>query len=279
MGISNAMNSYSLSVLKIFILHFTLCHTAAAQNLVSCYDSLCHYSLVTDTLFNSPQNINILQLSLEALSTYELDFAFEGSEILTTSRLAESRGAVAAINGSFFDMDLGGSVGYFEKDDSLISRTRPPGEKWAVADSILNAALVMYRDSSLVIEAVRNELVYMESEQESFVMVSGPLLIKNSIAQSLPDMSFTHKRHPRTCVAITEESLIFICIDGRSEQAAGMTLVELQRLLLDLACVDAINLDGGGSTSMWIRGRGIINNPSDKTGERPVANALLIKKK
>lgn len=273
------MKSYLFTGLRIFILHFTIFFSVAAQNLVTCYDSLCHYSMVTDTLFNSPQNINILQLSLESLSFYELDFAYQGAELITTSRLAESQGAVAAINGSFFDMDLGGSVGYFEKDDSVISRTRPPGKKWAVADSILNAALVMYRDSSLLIEAARNEMVYKESKQESFVMVSGPLLIKNSIPQNLPDMSFTHKRHPRTCVAITGESLMLICIDGRSEQAAGMTLVELQRLLVDLGCVDAINLDGGGSTSMWIRAQGIINKPSDKTGERPVANALLIMKK
>jgi len=49
--------------------------------------------------------------------------------------------------------------------------------------------------------------------------------------------------------------------------------------LLKLGCVDAINLDGGGSTTMWIHQKGIVNFPSDKTGERPVSNALLIIKK
>ena len=40
--------------------------------------------------------------------------------------------------------------------------------------------------------------------------------------------------------------------------------------------MDAINLDGGGSTTMWIKGKGVINFPSDASGERPVSNVLLI---
>jgi exopolysaccharide biosynthesis protein len=53
---------------------------------------------------------------------------------------------------------------------------------------------------------------------------------------------------------------------------------ELQKYMDDLGCIDAINLDGGGSTTMWTKEKGIVNNPSDKSGERPVANALLILK-
>ena len=47
----------------------------------------------------------------------------------------------------------------------------------------------------------------------------------------------------------------------------------------DLGCVDAINLDGGGSTTLWLKGKGIVNFPSDETGERPVANVFLIMEK
>ena len=68
-------------------------------------------------------------------------------------------------------------------------------------------------------------------------------------------------------------------VDGRTEEAEGMNLMEVQKFLLELGCVDAINLDGGGSTSMWTSEKGLVNNPSDKTGERPVANALIILKK
>ena len=90
-------------------------------------------------------------------------------------------------------------------------------------------------------------------------------------------MDFTHMRHPRTCVGITGESIIFITVDGRTDEAAGMSLPELQAFLLSLGCLEAINLDGGGSTTMWTRAQGIVNRPSDKSGERPVANALIIR--
>jgi exopolysaccharide biosynthesis protein len=210
---------------------------------------------------------------------YDIDFAYQNSTLLTTSQFAEDNGAVAAVNGSFFDMDIGGSVCYFEKDDSVISRTRDPEFKWGVSDSIINGAVVLDTNNSFRIEYAKNELIYESSAGEAFVMISGPVLIRDSSAQKLPDMKFASNRHPRTCVGITRESILFVTIDGRSEQAAGMSLYEAQRYLLELGCLDAINLDGGGSTSMWFKDHGVVNDPSDKTGERPVANALLIFKK
>jgi exopolysaccharide biosynthesis protein len=77
-------------------------------------------------------------------------------------------------------------------------------------------------------------------------------------------------------MCISKEELMFITIDGRQKQAEGMNLYELQDFLLSIGCIDAINLDGGGSTTMWTRKDGVVNFPSDNNGERPVANALLI---
>lgn len=264
--------------LKILLL-FAACFDSAAQTLFTCQDSICYFQIVTDSLYNSPQRINLLLINKESLPNYQLEFAYQTSELLATSQIAKDHAAIAGINGSFFDMNNGGSVSYFEKDDSVINRTRPPGLKWSVSDSVINAAVVLRKDQSLVLESASPDQFYEKSDKEAFVMVSGPLLIKDSIPQRLPDMSFTLKRHPRTCVGITRESIIFITIDGRSEQAAGMSLHETQEYLLGLGCTDALNLDGGGSTSMWIKEKGIVNIPSDTTGERPVANALLILKK
>jgi exopolysaccharide biosynthesis protein len=232
--------------------------------------------IVTDTLFNSQQRISILTLDKGSHRRYRIDFAYQTSELLKTSRIAESMGAVAAINGGFFDMDNGGSVTYFEKNDSIVSRTRSSEFKWAVPDSLVNGAILLNKNHGLEIEAANSEQYYESSNREAFVMISGPLLISDSKSQKLPDMSFTNMRHPRSCVGITKESIIFIVVDGRSEQAAGMSLIELQEYMLELACIDAINLDGGGSSSLWTLDKGLINVPSDKTGERPVANAILI---
>lgn len=64
-----------------------------------------------------------------------------------------------------------------------------------------------------------------------------------------------------------------------SDLAAGMNLFEVQEYLLELGCTDAINLDGGGSTTLWIKDKGVVNIPSDSKGVRAVANALLILEK
>lgn len=240
-------------------------------------DPIRHLQVVTDSLYNSPQRINLIYIRKNPPTGVHLKIAFEDSLLVPTSQMARQHEALAAINGGFFNMDRGGSVSYFETNDSVIHRTLSPDLKWAVADSILNAALVMHRDSGLLIEYARSENDYANSLCEEFVLVSGPLLVKDSVIQSLPDMAFTHLRHPRSCVGITAESIIFITVDGRTDEAAGMSLPELQAFLLSLGCLQAINLDGGGSTTMWTRDRGIVNRPSDRTGERPVANALIIR--
>lgn len=260
-------------LLSLTLVVLSYCGTSMAQNT----EPALKHVILRDSLYNSSQRINLIYLAKENLSDWGIDVVHQGSDLLGTSRLAEDHGALAAINGSFFDMDHGGSVCYFEKDDSVISRNRTPGIKWAVPDSIINAALLLHRDSGLLIEYLRPELHYELSRKEDFVVASGPMLILDSIPQKLPVMDFSHRRHPRTCIGFTGDSVIFITIDGRSEMAAGMSLQETQDLLLSLGCVDAINLDGGGSTTMWIRNKGIVNQPSDKNGERPVANALIIR--
>lgn len=268
-----------LVLLHAILFSFYFSPHSDGQSLQRNPDSICHIQIVSDTLFQSAQGINLLLLDKELLDRYSIDFVYHPSELLKTSQFALCKDALAAINGSFFDMNKGGSVTYFEKNDSVLSKNRSPELKWAVPDSLINGAVILTKDHFLEIESAELQQLYELSDREAFVMVSGPLLIKDSLIQKLPDMSFTHKRHPRTCLGITPKAIIFITIDGRSDQAAGMNLHEVQKFMLQLGCRDAINLDGGGSTSMWIKGKGLVNKPSDKSGERPVANALIIREK
>jgi hypothetical protein len=55
-----------------------------------------------------------------------------------------------------------------------------------------------------------------------------------------------------------------------------MTLIGFADYMKSLGAVYAVNLDGGGSTTMWVAGQGIVNEPSDSTGERSVTNAVLV---
>jgi hypothetical protein len=84
-------------------------------------------------------------------------------------------------------------------------------------------------------------------------------------------------RHPRTAVGFSRDSstLLLLTVDGRSENSGGMTLIELANVMRELGAWQAMNFDGGGSTTMVIDGR-VVNHPSDKEGVRTVGNALLL---
>ena len=89
---------------------------------------------------------------------------------------------------------------------------------------------------------------------------------------------FVTMRHPRTAIGYNEEEqrCYLVAVDGRQPgHSAGMTLRELAALMQELGCTEALNLDGGGSTTLVLRGQ-VVNRPSDLTGERPVANALQL---
>jgi hypothetical protein len=116
-----------------------------------------------------------------------------------------------------------------------------------------------------------------------------PALVRDSLVlpevDSVGGAGFATTRHPRTAVGIANDGrrLILVVVDGRQKPYSdGMTLRELANLMLALGARDAINLDGGGSSTLVYsdpRSAGalrIANRPSDATGERAVGNALAI---
>ena len=117
-----------------------------------------------------------------------------------------------------------------------------------------------------------------------------PVLARDSMEvpglDSAGAATFAPVRHPRTMIGIAARGrrLLFVTIDGRQPgYSAGTTNRETARIALALGATEAINLDGGGSTTMVVaRARGdsttfeVVNKPSDPQGERPVGNALVI---
>jgi hypothetical protein len=93
-------------------------------------------------------------------------------------------------------------------------------------------------------------------------------------------VAFLETLHPRTFVAFDRDTTkLFLCtVDGRQETSDGMNFAQMADFLRSLGAWNAINLDGGGSTTMVINGQ-VVNSPSDRTGERPVANTLQITSK
>lgn len=87
-------------------------------------------------------------------------------------------------------------------------------------------------------------------------------------------------RHPRTAIAVSKsgKTAWLVAVDGRDTASVGMTLVELSGFLRKLGAWNALNFDGGGSTTMIIDGR-VVNKPTDSTGEREVGNALVVRQR
>jgi exopolysaccharide biosynthesis protein len=88
---------------------------------------------------------------------------------------------------------------------------------------------------------------------------------------------FGVRRNPRTLAGVKADgTILLVTVDGRQPgYSVGASFEESARIMKSLGAIDAVNLDGGGSTTMTI-GSKLINHPSDSTGERPVGDAIVV---
>ena len=98
------------------------------------------------------------------------------------------------------------------------------------------------------------------------------------------DFGVGREAHPRTLVGIDRKNrlIYWIVADGRTDQARGLTFRDAITLLQDLGCDDALNLDGGGSSIMYLKEHGVISHPSDNNrfdheGARPMVAIWYLK--
>lgn len=232
-------------------------------------------------LFHANQNINILRIK-KGHRPLNLAFASGGKALIPTSTQGQQAKALAALNGTFFDVKNGGSVDLIRINGVTLDTTRPSGQ--FLAEHQRSAVLIKNNQLQIVRgDSIKGWEKRLLSEDN--VMVTGPLLIHEGKKLHLPARLFNTTRHPRTALGITQRGeILWITVDGRAKEAAGMSLYELSHLMEALGCVEAINLDGGGSTTLWIDGTtktGIVNMPCDdkvfdEYGERKVSNVLLL---
>jgi MYXO-CTERM domain-containing protein len=184
----------------------------------------------------------------------------------TTSSFGQLVGAEAAVNGDFFSFTNYSTTGLAIGDGAQWPGTGDAGFTGFVAFGRGRAEL------TLPGSVLGDPPPWMRE------VVSGrPWLVDAGVSHAQDDGDFCTTRHPRTAVGISEDgrTLILAVVDGRTTQSVGMRCTELGALMRELGAYNAINLDGGGSTTMWVRGDGVVNNPSDGT-QRVVANHLAV---
>ena len=113
------------------------------------------------------------------------------------------------------------------------------------------------------------------------IISGGPYLVKNGeiyVDMTAQKLSAIGGRNPRTAIGYTRDNhLIMITADGREGASVGLTLVELANLMKEFGCVNAMNLDGGGSTVMYVNGA-VVNKPAVQGGI-PLSHTLTISQK
>lgn len=234
-------------------------------------------------LFSANQCISLLELSPE--SPYRLAFSHEQRRT-PTSQQAKRHGAVAAVNGSFFDMERHNPICYLRIHGKELGQNTPGTD--TVNRKYYQYGTMVLRFGRPLIMRTDSSRHWERRLRERNIMTAGPLLIKGGERQPMrTDRTFVTQRHNRTAVGVRSDgTVVLFVVDGRMRESAGMSLEELIQTLSWLGCVDALNLDGGGSTTLWVRDRGeggIVNYPTDngrfdRRGERAVSNCVLVVK-
>lgn len=230
-------------------------------------------------LYQGPQSISLIEIDPGAGLKVGVTVSDKMRE---TSKMASEQGAIAAINGSYFDMKRGNSVCFLKVDRQVVDTTTL-GE---FARRVTGA--VSIRKGKMKIISWNRQIEKQYKGKKGIVLASGPLMLKDGryCDWSLCEKDFIRTKHPRSAVALTKDGkILFITVDGRfPKHAGGVSIPELAHLIRILGGKDAINLDGGGSTTLWLSGapdNGIVNYPCDNKrfdhrGERTVPNILYI---
>ena len=228
-------------------------------------------------LFDSEQFISVIRYKARKFRTDIVDAP--GALCDSTEALAVKHGGIAAINGSYFNMktlvpttfvkDAGVQTGWTREDELF----RVDGAMGIIGRKIH----IFLCDTTQYAAATRR---YREA------MAAGPVLLLDGkeAKEQWPASGFFNKRHPRTLVGTTADGWVYlIVIDGRFRgQGIGTTIHETAMVAQMFGLRDALNLDGGGSSTLWTAETGVLSHPYDNRrfdnyGQRKVPNIVLIR--
>jgi len=181
------------------------------------------------------------------------------------SQWARRVGAFAAVNGDYFD----------PRSLAPLGVTRGGGASWPVRAREHRDALlgVDARGGVAVLDAVDDITAVPDTFRE--VLPLRERVLRGGVVQESAAITGHDARHPRTALGLSEDrrTLYLVVVEGRSERDSGVTARQLGEVLRDVGAHDGFKLDGGGSSTLFVRGRGVVNRPSDGR-ERAVATHL-----
>ena len=235
-----------------------------------------------------PVAVQALRLDPEQVTLEIVRATGEDVPVETVPSIAARRpGTIAAINAGFFSLETGRPTDFLKVDGEVITGTNRPRAAVGILDVggttslIFDRVTVSTRSKPASYETLLDTSPRDWAKAEDAISGAGLLVLDG---RELKDWTveriatgFETTRHPRTIIGTDAQGDIWlVTVDGRNPALSlGMSFTELQRLSQRLGLRSVLNLDGGGSTTMWVDGR-IVNHPSDAAGPRKVSDAILV---
>lgn len=266
-----------------------------------------HYTwLGRDTILKRNASINLIDINLNKADV-KFDFAWFNGDAKprnVVSFVADTAGAIVAANSGYFEILENNTFVSFHKSNGIVNQRV----------TIPTDHIRYWKHQAAFVQTGARSFAFIQGNQDLYeklpfdnIISSAPLLISNHVPvgkyfvkQKTGDKSKLDgenpERHqgglgPRMAYATTSDNhLILLAVDGRSAKAEGINAEELTDLLYQYCnATNAINMDGGGSITLFVRGAtptGVVNYPSDArktdpnrfehSGQRKVGMALLV---
>ncbi len=223
-------------------------------------------------LFGAPQAISMVRYDARRFRTRIV----QPDSLSLTSAVAAREGAAAAINAGYFNVRKFVPSTFVRVAGRTIAATEER-ELYRV-----NGVVTLRGRKVRILPYVPSDDVRLARRYRD-ALACGPLLLVEGREVSYADRKGGFwGRHPRSLIGVTKRGdVVMVVVDGRfPEEAAGMTIGELAFVARQLGLHAALNLDGGGSSTLWCDDAGIINHPSDNkrfdsAGERRVTNCIV----
>ena len=214
--------------------------------------------------FKNNTNLNVLVNDGKLLALNKQDIEGKGKDSLTFTHVLSS--AIGMSKKKIFD------VAYTLTDSNskhILYQEKP---------------MMPIKDENLRLSTENRKSLDLKKWKLQWAVGGGPVLVKEGVVfiTNNEEKKFAGKaigdHHPRTAMGYTKEGkLILLAVQGRMKNiAVGTTLIETAQILIDLGCVEAINLDGGGSSCLLVNGEETIK-PSDPTRQRPVPAVFFVR--
>lgn len=231
-------------------------------------------------LFGSRQSISVVSYPRRDFTT---SIVHLDRKAQATSKLGRAAGADIAVNGSYFNVRTLEPVTFVLIDKKILGRTTP-------SELMRTNGVIAFRDR----KGRKMDIFFCDTADYPRVarryrsaLAAGPVLIDDGKIVEYPsDDSFYARRHPRTLIGKRADgTVVMAVIDGRFKgQGDGTTIAETAYIARQLGLTEALNLDGGGSSTLWTKQQGVLNHPYDNrrfdhAGERGVPNCLVVHKR